>query len=119
MGPVELKTQLFRDTPHAGRAFVGGLTGEARHALSASTVRVHLRVEAGVISEARYEVRGCPDLIAALDLAVQSLVNQSVSSWVLDLRAIAQAVGAPTDKLGKLLTIEDAIRAAAIGFAKR
>jgi len=113
----ELKLALFRSTPHAGKGGAGWVTGAAEHRLSASALRWHWRVRDGVIAAARYEVRGCPDLIAAAELAAVALEGQRAGAPLLDLREIATQIAAPAEKLGKLFTVEDAMRAAAIQFS--
>jgi NifU-like protein involved in Fe-S cluster formation len=113
-----LKLALFRSTAHAGHGGAGWVSGEAAHRLSAAVVRWHWRVEAGVICAARYEVRGCPDLIAATELAAVALEGQPAAAPAIDLRAIATRIGAPAEKLGKLFIVEDAMRAAAIQFGE-
>ena len=113
-----LKLALFRSTAHAGRGGTGWVTGSAEHRLSASALRWHWRVRDGIIDAVRYEVRGCPDLIAATELAAVALEGQPAASPVLDLRQIATQISAPAEKLGKLFTVEDAMRAAAIQFGR-
>lgn len=116
---LSLKRALFRSTAHAGRALPGWFSGEATHVLSASTLRWHWQVSGGVIRQVRYEVRGCPDLIAACELASGALEGQQAASPRLDLRQIATQIAVPTEKLGKLLLIEDAANAVAIQFTAR
>lgn len=115
---VALKLALFRTTAHAGRGGPGWASAQAEHGLSGSVVRWHWQVVAGAISAARYEVRGCPDLIAATELAAVELEGQPAAGPRLDLRAIATRISAPTGKLGKLLIVEDAMRAVAIQFGR-
>lgn len=110
---------LFRTTPHAGRGGPDWSVGEAGHALTESRVRWHWRVVAGRIAEARYEVRGCPDLIAVAELAAESLEGQPAATATVDVAALAARLGTPAGKLGKLLTVEDAVRVTAIQFGRR
>lgn len=115
-GGRALRDALFRSTPRAGRGDPGWACGEALHRASASAVRWHWRVVDGVIAEARYEVRGCPDLIAVTELAAGALVGQPAAAPELSLRALAASLEVPVGKLGTLLVIEDAVRATAIQF---
>ena len=117
-GAAQLKLALFRTTPHAGRGGPGWASAQAEHGHSASAVRWHWRVADGRILEARYEVRGCADLIAVTELAAVALEGQPAADPVLELRTLAARVAAPTEKLGRLFVVEDAMRAVAIQFGR-
>ncbi len=114
-----LMEALFRAPARAGRGGPGWLTGAARHALTGSEVRWHWRVEQGHIAVARFEVRGCPDVIAATELAAAVLEGQPAAAPAVDIRSIATRLAAPAEKLGTLLVIDDAIAATAIQFRAR
>jgi NifU-like protein involved in Fe-S cluster formation len=104
--------ELFRNPSHAGHGGPGWRTGEGREPLSGATLRWHLKVEAGNITSARYEALGCPHLIAAAELAARALEGQALALARLDPAALAQAIGAPAEKRGRLLILEDALAAA-------
>jgi cysteine desulfurase len=86
--------------------------GEAGAERLGTWVRVALRVAAGTVREARIQVYGCPHTVAACDLLQQRLMGQpatalrpgSPEEW-------RTTVGAPVEKLGRLLIIEDALTA--------
>jgi hypothetical protein len=59
-------------------------------------------------------VWGCPDTIAAADLAAERMRDVPLDDFRgLEVRALADELGVPTEKLGKLLRLEDAALAAA------
>jgi len=105
--------ELFRTTPRAGHGGPGWVSGAARDPLTGAELAWHWRVADGTILAAQYAVRGCPYLIAAAALAAGYLEGQRATSPALDLAALAAAIGAPVEKLGRLFVIEDAMQAAA------
>ncbi|HLS82222.1 MAG TPA: iron-sulfur cluster assembly scaffold protein [Steroidobacter sp.] len=79
----------------------------ARFALSA-------RIAAGRIAEARFEAYGCPHCIAAASWLTTRLTGAALEdlerwSW----REAATALDVPAEKRGRLLILEDAVRALA------
>ncbi|MBT8422377.1 MAG: iron-sulfur cluster assembly scaffold protein [Gammaproteobacteria bacterium] len=76
--------------------------------------RAHIGISNGRIVAAQFDVWGCPDTIAAADLAAERLRGVLLEDFRgLDARAMAQELDVPTQKLGKLLRLEDAALAAA------
>lgn len=101
---------LFDAVPRAGRPPPGGgwVHGDAHDPLTGTRVRFHLRVRDGRIEDARYEVRGCPHTIAAAATVAERLVGQRIDAPQPDLARVAEELGAPPEKLGRLFVIEDA-----------
>jgi len=108
---VELFEAAVGSGPPAG---TGWAAGEAGEPLSATWVRVYLRCEAGRVTELRYAVRGCPHVVAALALIADQVRGCPVGTLTVDPRAIARELDAPAAKLGRLLTVQDAIRLAVL-----
>jgi NifU-like protein involved in Fe-S cluster formation len=107
--------QRFRSARRAGV-----LAGDAQSVVSGEAedrslnvwVRFHVRAENGRIAAVRYEVFGCPHTIAAAAAAAEWLEGRetrALAEW--DAREVGRALEVPTEKLGKLLRIEDALRA--------
>lgn len=85
---------------HAGRRELG------------AEFRLTARVTDGKIAEARFEAYGCPHCVAAGSWLTTQLVGLDLAqlarwSW----RDIARALQVPTAKRGRLLILEDAVRA--------
>lgn len=77
-------------------------------------VRVQVEVDAETLAAARYDAYGCPHFLAGADWIVERLAGRPVAA--LTELAAADAVAAldvPTEKLGKLLVVEDALAACA------
>lgn len=66
----------------------------------------------GRLARVRFRAYGCPALLAAADLAAESLEGQpSAALGRIDPRALASALELPAGKLGRVLLIEDAGKA--------
>jgi NifU-like protein involved in Fe-S cluster formation len=107
--------QRFRSAQGAG-----ALAGDARRRVTAAAedrslnvwVRFGVCADGGRIDAVRYEVFGCPHTIAAAAAAAEWLEGRNLralTEW--DARTAARMLEVPTEKLGKLLRIEDALRA--------
>jgi NifU-like protein involved in Fe-S cluster formation len=107
--------QRFRSAQRAGT-----LAPEARSIVSGEAedrslnvwVRFFVRAGGGRIEAVRYEVFGCPHTIAAAAAAAEWLEGRdagALDEW--SARVAARTLEVPTEKLGKLLRIEDALRA--------
>lgn len=95
----------------------GVASGEAGSIASGAFVRFFLRIEAGRILAARYEVLGGPALIAAASglselLAGRPVVPEAVPSGL----ALAEALGLPRSEHGAALLAEDAVLACLAGL---
>jgi cysteine desulfurase len=92
----------------AGENYVG----EAGEARLGTWVRLSARVREGVVEDSRAQVYGCPHTHAAAQRVAQRLRGRPLS--LLEAGTPEEwrvAVGAPVEKLGRMLIIEDALRA--------
>jgi hypothetical protein len=88
------------------------VTGEAGGPSHEAWVRFQLAVAGDTVREAHFSALGCPDTLKVADwLAAQlpgrhrtALVPGTPQGW-------AQALAVPIEKLGRLLTVEDALNA--------
>lgn len=109
--------QLFAAAPGAGRLPEGPgehLVGEAEALERRAWVRIELLVQDGRIADGRFRAWGCPHVIAACGLALERLYGQPLeAAGAQEARALAAALDAPAEKIGRLLVVEDALRALA------
>ena len=109
---------LFSDLRHAGevqsaRAAERVLGGEAGRTEHGTRVRFSLRVAAGRVREARYRAYGCPYTLACCEWLAGRLEGARLPIQTLGEPARwALALSIPPERLGRLLVIEDALRAA-------
>ncbi|MGD8322781.1 MAG: iron-sulfur cluster assembly scaffold protein [Gammaproteobacteria bacterium] len=76
-------------------------------------VRARIGVSGERIVSAAFDVWGCPDTIAAATLAAERIRDAALEDFRgLDVHVLAEDLGIPTEKLGKLLRLEDAALAA-------
>jgi NifU-like protein involved in Fe-S cluster formation len=71
------------------------------------------------IADARFEAYGCPHCIAAGSLLTTSLIGsdqERIRQW--SWRELAQQLQVPTAKRGRLLILEDAVRAMAADWRR-
>jgi NifU-like protein involved in Fe-S cluster formation len=110
----------FHELPGAGDlgdAATGVITGRADAADDGARVLLALRVERGVVAEARFRAYGCPYFIAAASWLTERLTGanrQQVAEW--DWREAADALEIPPSRFGRLITLQDAARAAAAAW---
>ena len=78
------------------------------------------RIEAGRIVDARFEAYGCPHCIAAASCLTEQLrgaTREDLAQW--SWRELAVVLDVPTAKRGRLLILEDAVRALAADWRAR
>ena len=77
-------------------------------------VRLQFRVADGRVEDARFQAFGCPHFLAAASWLTDRLRGAGpaqLEAW--DWREAAAALEVPAAKYGRLLTLQDAVRAAA------
>ena len=89
------------------------LRGEAGQHGGEVWVRLHLRVHADTVIEARFQALGCPHTLATASwLAMQLAGRKRFEAQPGSPHTWAQTLQVPVEKLGRLLLIEDALHAA-------
>jgi cysteine desulfurase len=100
--------QYFERLPNAGS--LEGRVGEAGSVAQEAWVRFHLAFEGATVKAARFQAYGCPHTLAVAAWLAERLPGRTdlpgmPADWASDLSV-------PTEKLGRLLIVEDALRAA-------
>jgi len=89
------------------------LRGEAGQPSGEVWVRLHLRVHADTVIEARFQALGCPHTLATASWLVMQLAGRKrLEAQPGAPQTWARALQVPVEKLGRLLLIEDALHAA-------
>lgn len=94
------------------------VTGEAEDRSLNVWVRYQVQLRGSTIGSIRFEAYGCPHVVAVADWHAERL--EGLPSGALaepDTRGAMEALGVPTEKLGKLLVIENALVACATALA--
>lgn len=94
-----------------------GVAGKASHG---AMFTLTARVVEGRIGAVRFEVYGCPHCIAAGSWLSERLIGataEELRAW--SWREAAEALQVPAEKRGRLLILEDAVRALAEDWRRR
>lgn len=103
---------LFRELPGAGRIGAGPgkvVAGEAGSPERGAWVRFEARVAGGRITDCRFTAWGCPHTLAASALARESLLAGRQGGG--EAVRLAAELDVPPEKMGRLLVVEDAVKA--------
>lgn len=118
----EAVRRLFADPAHAGDlppGYAVAAAAEASDPGSGFRVAVSAGVEDGVIAAMRFRAFGCPHLIAATEAACQELEGRPAGRLRdLPVPQILERLAVPTGKTGRILLLEDALRALAERLAE-
>jgi NifU-like protein involved in Fe-S cluster formation len=116
----ELTRRYFESASRAG-TLEDAFRGAAGHPSQGTWVRFDLVIKAAVIADARFLAFACPHTIAvAAWLAEQSIGRALQREMPQSVAALREQFAVPVEKLGRLLIVEDAWKAAvgaAIDFA--
>lgn len=101
--------ELFAAPAHAG---------DLDHALVATVgdadarVQLYARVEDGRVAAMRFLARGCPHLVAAAEATCRALEGKKAVEFEdFDATGIRDRLAVPVEKTGRILLLEDAVRA--------
>ncbi len=106
---------LFARLPGADSLPAGGgaiSSGEAIALDRGAWVRFEARVEGRHVTDCVFRAWGCPHTLAASAWVASELRGRDVESCApIDAAQIARVLEAPAEKMGRLLVVEDALRA--------
>jgi len=111
-----LEVQQRFHSPEGSGEFVDGMpetvTGQAEDRTLNVWVCVQVCFAGAVVRSVRYQVFGCPHMVAAAEWVAEEFQGQTREALrELDMHELRKILGAPLEKLGKLLVLEDALRA--------
>lgn len=106
-------TRRHFDEPRSAGVLDGprSFRGTAGSRSAGTWVQFDLRLgpDSTMIAEARFRTFGCPHVIAACDLTCEQAVGLSAAPQLPEsLVSLRERLALPTEKLGRLLVIEDA-----------
>lgn len=106
---------LFERLPEPGVQAAGpgvAVTGEAAALERGAWVRFDARVGEGHLLTCEFRAWGCPHVLAAAARTAADFRGSALARAApLPARELQQALGAPAEKLGRLLVVEDAAAA--------
>jgi hypothetical protein len=87
--------------------------GRAGREADGALVEFELEIDAGTVKSARFSAYGCPHTVAVAAWLCEMLEGQKLERFSPGSPAEwAEQFAVPTEKLGRLLVVEDALRAA-------
>ena len=75
-------------------------------------INLYFKIEEGTITDAKYNVNGCPTLVAITAFYVEKVIGKNFESCT-DFKAfrIHEIIDVPKNKMDRLLLLENAIKA--------
>jgi NifU-like protein involved in Fe-S cluster formation len=107
----EVKRRFLSPTRAKGlkAGAVGVVSGESEDRTLNVWIRFQVQAIDGVICAVGFNVYGCPYTVAAVDWVAEWLEGRPTDALLaLEVLKRREELGAPVDRLGKLLLIEDA-----------
>jgi len=111
----ELVRRYFANPVHAGQLsdeYNDAVVGEAAESETGARVVLSAVVDEETVRILRYQVFGCPHLIAAAEAFCDELEGQAVGALTeLDVPGLMDKLELPVEKTGRVFILEDAARA--------
>jgi cysteine desulfurase len=97
-----------------GAASTGIRSGAAGKAAEGTRIRFELEIRDGIVKSARFTAYGCPHTLAVVNWLCEVLEGAAIADGIPGGGPAewARRFEVPVEKLGRLLTVEDALRAA-------
>lgn len=111
----ELVKRYFANPVHAGQLpdkYNKAIVGEAAESETGARVILYAVVDRDTVRILRYQVFGCPHLIAAAEAFCDEAEGQPVATLLeLDVPGLMDKLTIPVEKTGRVLILEDAAKA--------
>ena len=103
----------FANPAHAGdlcERYEQNLVADVSESDSGARITLAAGIRSGTIASMAFRVRGCPHLIAALELVCTILTDQPIAGLEnFDSADITRELSVPPEKSGRILLLEDAL----------
>ncbi len=111
----ELVRRYFANPVHAGplpEQYNDGVVGEAMESETGARVVLSAVVDEGTIRVLRYQVFGCPHLIAAAEAFCGEAEGKALTALTeLEVPNLMSSLAIPVEKTGRVFILEDAAKA--------
>jgi len=113
--------QMFRDSKHYGKIEDADGVGKVGNPRCGDVMWIYIKVDNGIISDAKFETFGCVAAIATSSMAIEMVKGKPVDEALkLTNKAVAQALdGLPPEKMHCSLLAEEGIKAALEDYQAR
>lgn len=111
----------FRNPRNIGKMDNADGVGEVGNARCGDIMKIYIKVDAGVITDAKFNTFGCGSAIATSSMATELIKGKPVSEALkLSNRAVVEALdGLPENKLHCSVLAEQAVRAAVKDYCNK
>jgi NifU-like protein involved in Fe-S cluster formation len=101
--------RLFANLSHVGVA-EGGVS--VQRSSAEADIELSARADDGRVHRIRFRAYGCPHVLAACETLCETVEGQPLAALAdFDCRALQQTLPVPVEKTGRLLLLEDALKA--------
>lgn len=113
--------QMFRDSKHYGKIENEDGIGKVGNPKCGDVMWIYIKVDDGIITDAKFETFGCVAAIATSSMAIEMVKGKQVDEALqLTNKAVAEALdGLPPEKMHCSLLAEEGIRSAIEDYQAR
>jgi nitrogen fixation NifU-like protein len=113
--------QMFRDSKHYGKIEDADGIGKVGNPKCGDVMWIYIKVDNGIITDAKFETFGCVAAIATSSMAIEMVKGKPVDEALqLTNKAVAQALdGLPPEKMHCSLLAEEGIKSAIEDYQAR
>ena len=113
--------QMFRDSKHYGKIEDADGIGKVGNPRCGDVMWIYIKVDKGIITDAKFETFGCVAAIATSSMAIEMVKGKAVDEALkLTNKAVAQALdGLPPEKMHCSLLAEEGIKSAIEDYQAR
>ena len=113
--------QMFRDSKHYGKIENADGLGKVGNPKCGDVMWIYIKVDKGIISDAKFETFGCVAAIATSSMAIELIKGQPVEEALrITNKAVAEALdGLPPEKMHCSLLAEEGIKSAIEDYYSR
>lgn len=113
--------QMFRDTKHYGKIEDADGLGKVGNPKCGDVMWIYIKVDNGIITDAKFETFGCVAAIATSSMAIEMVKGKPVDEALqLTNKAVAEALdGLPPEKMHCSLLAEEGIKSAIEDYQAR
>lgn len=113
--------QMFRDSKHYGKIEDADGLGKVGNPKCGDVMWIYIKVDNGIITDAKFETFGCVAAIATSSMAIEMVKGKHVDEALqLTNKAVAQALdGLPPEKMHCSLLAEEGIKSAIEDYQAR
>jgi len=106
--------QMFRDSKHYGKIENADGLGKVGNPKCGDVMWIYIKVDNGIITDAKFETFGCVAAIATSSMAIEMVKGKPVDEALqLTNKAVAEALdGLPPEKMHCSLLAEEGIKSA-------